>query len=984
MRTPSHKSTLEVLLVGDDPEYFRRMRTLLEHTNKVSQYWFSSSAHGSVTKKQLHERRPAVIIVDQGMFDSTLPFLDEIATTAGETPIILTVDSEADGEAAATAAAQHNMTVLVKEALTPERLNQTITFALERTRLIAALRDAEARYQLLANNTTDLISRHSPDGVFLSASPSFRRILNCSPDGLTGRSAFDFIHPLDQAAVVDAIQTCVRTNGRRNITFRVVRAHGRSLWVEATLQIVRDPETNSLAEIIATSRDVTETKNAEQAEKEQRVLAEALRNTTEALTSTLDLKTVMSRILENVGLVVPHDAANIKLIEDDSARIAYWKGYPDHLEQYFSEQRYPLSLEGHQYMLRTGKPRLTVSTDGVPDWIHLPGDAWVRSCLEVPIRVHDRIIGFISLDSRTRAFFNETHAYRLQAFADQAGIALENARLYDALRQYATEQEQRVVERTTQLKHTNERIEALLNNSIDAILVAFSDGSLQKANPAFHGLFGYTSQDVAELTLAALVMPQEWERVQTAIQNVVASSQAQRLEVLARRSDGSAFPADMALSASAQAQSVDILCSMRDITEQREVEERQAAMTSGLRSVLLAAGELLTYPDLHSVTRRAIELAREKLGLERAAIFMLDHDVVHGTFGTDMNGIMTDEHELSIPITGTPWEKIVTNARTHESTWFVQRGKRYQWQKALGSTEVAGGWFAVTPLRSATGLLGFMVNDAAISETPLDEMTQDINAVFCSILANIIERKRVEQEIRDAFEKERELGELKSRFVSMVSHEFRTPLASIMISSELLKRHSDRMSTEMKAAQVTKIQNQIRHLTNLMDDVLTIGKSDMAGLTPQPEVVDLFEFCSEVAQETQQMAQGKHRVVFDSSSGCPQVLVDVKLLRQILFNLLSNATKYSPDGGTVTLLLHCDEEEFVLQVKDQGMGIPAEGRDRIFDTFHRATNVGSIPGTGLGLAIVKRAVDALNGTIDFESQEGVGTTFFVRIPLTRG
>ena len=132
------------------------------------------------------------------------------------------------------------------------------------------------------------------------------------------------------------------------------------------------------------------------------------------------------------------------------------------------------------------------------------------------------------------------------------------------------------------------------------------------------------------------------------------------------------------------------------------------------------------------------------------------------------------------------------------------------------------------------------------------------------------------------------------------------------------------------------------------------------------------------------MAQGKHRVVFDSSGRCPQVLVDVKLLRQILFNLLSNATKYSPDGGTVTLLLHCDEDEFVLQVKDQGMGIPAEGRDRIFDTFHRATNVGSIPGTGLGLAIVKRAIDARNGTIDCESQEGVGTTFIVRIPMTRG
>ncbi len=248
------------------------------------------------------------------------------------------------------------------------------------------------------------------------------------------------------------------------------------------------------------------------------------------------------------------------------------------------------------------------------------------------------------------------------------------------------------------------------------------------------------------------------------------------------------------------------------------------------------------------------------------------------------------------------------------------------------------------------------------------------------IAEDVTERKQAEEELRRALAQEKELGELKSRFISMASHDFRTPLTTILSSADLLDRYSHKLSDERKRQHLQQIQASVKHMTGLLEDVLIIGRADAGKVEFKPASLDLGRFCGDLIEELQLSAGAKYLLHLACDGPCEAVALDVKLLRQILTNLLSNAIKYSPDGGEVGLTVICDEAGVVFRVEDHGLGIPAAAQPHLFDTFHRAENVGSIPGTGLGLAIVKKSVDLHHGAIGFESAVGVGTTFIVRLP----
>ncbi len=246
---------------------------------------------------------------------------------------------------------------------------------------------------------------------------------------------------------------------------------------------------------------------------------------------------------------------------------------------------------------------------------------------------------------------------------------------------------------------------------------------------------------------------------------------------------------------------------------------------------------------------------------------------------------------------------------------------------------------------------------------------------------DITERKQAEEEIRNALKRERELIELKSRFVSMVSHEIRTPLNVILASTQILERYSDKWSSEKKNEFFSRIKESVKKMTELLNDVLLIGRVEFGKKDLNLMPVDLIQFCSELVNEMQMGVGGKHRIAFDSKSQNANACVDKKLLRQILTNLLSNAIKYSPQGSCVHFELSCQDAEAIFEIRDEGIGIPPEDQDKIFESFHRATNAKNITGTGLGLAVVKQSVDMHGGKIAVSSEIGVGTTFTVRLPM---
>ncbi len=285
-------------------------------------------------------------------------------------------------------------------------------------------------------------------------------------------------------------------------------------------------------------------------------------------------------------------------------------------------------------------------------------------------------------------------------------------------------------------------------------------------------------------------------------------------------------------------------------------------------------------------------------------------------------------------------------------------------------------------------------------------MTQlELRRNVAALKQAIVERKRAEAEVRKALEKEKELSELKSRFVCMTSHEFRTPISTILASAQLLEIFSHKLSDSKKIGHLHRIQAAVRRMTELLNDVLIMGKAEAGKLQLKPTPLDLAEFCQNLVEEVQIIDHHQHRITFVAQGSCSIAgarenfalqsrefepnncqsaalpCFDEKLLRQIVSNLLSNAIKYSPAHSQLDFVLNCHNGEVIFQIKDQGIGIPPADQLHLFESFHRASNVGNISGTGLGLAIVKKCVDLHRGKIVVNSEVGVGTKFTVTLPF---
>lgn len=259
----------------------------------------------------------------------------------------------------------------------------------------------------------------------------------------------------------------------------------------------------------------------------------------------------------------------------------------------------------------------------------------------------------------------------------------------------------------------------------------------------------------------------------------------------------------------------------------------------------------------------------------------------------------------------------------------------------------------------------------------------EINGLFkCIYLGrNITERKRLEEEMSKALEKEKELRKLKSRFVSMASHEFRNPLSSIMICTDLLLHRERDISEEEYDFYLNLIKSSANNMQSLLEDILVLSKAESTNSAFNPDWLDLEEFCEQIIKELKIIYQDRE-INFTKVGSPLEICGDKKLLRHILTNLLGNGIKYSSKEKSVDLkLAYSEAEELItIEVCDRGIGIPTEVQKHLFESFYRGNNVGDIPGTGLGLSIVKKAVDLHGGTITLESEIGVGTKMTVTLP----
>lgn len=246
---------------------------------------------------------------------------------------------------------------------------------------------------------------------------------------------------------------------------------------------------------------------------------------------------------------------------------------------------------------------------------------------------------------------------------------------------------------------------------------------------------------------------------------------------------------------------------------------------------------------------------------------------------------------------------------------------------------------------------------------------------------DISQRKLAEAELLAALRLEKDLSERKSRFAALAQHEFRTPLSTILSSAELLEHYSDSLSAADRLTMLHGMQSGVRRMDALIENVLTIGKADAGTLRFEPAPVDLGSLCHEVIEELRKDVAAQYVINFERHFDRGSVNLDATLLRRILGNLLSNAVKFSRTGSTVSLLLAERDGHALIEVGDQGIGIPLEDQARLFELFHRASNVDNRQGAGLGLAVVKKVVDLHGGTISIDSKVNAGTRVRVRLPL---
>lgn len=270
---------------------------------------------------------------------------------------------------------------------------------------------------------------------------------------------------------------------------------------------------------------------------------------------------------------------------------------------------------------------------------------------------------------------------------------------------------------------------------------------------------------------------------------------------------------------------------------------------------------------------------------------------------------------------------------------------------------------------------------AAELERKVQSRTEALHKSIQELEREVADRKKAEEEARKALEKEREFNDLKSKFVSIASHEFRTPLSTILSSVSLVDMYKQRNELDKIDKHTARVRSSVEHLTAILNDFLSLGKLEEGKVETVNEEIDLQVLFQDIIEEIEASLKEGQTIELNLKATAP-VISDARILRNILFNLISNASKYSEPGQSIGVSVKKEKRMLILSIKDHGIGIPQEDHKHLFERFFRAGNVSNIQGTGLGLNIVKRYVELLNGTISFKSEYKKGSTFSVSIPIS--
>lgn len=564
------------------------------------------------------------------------------------------------------------------------------------------------------------------------------------------------------------------------------------------------------------------------------------------------------------------------------------------------------------------------------------------------------------------------------------------------------------------LRAAQDQFHTLMDHSFDSTLVLDPSGKVKYISPGGERLLGcsHKSEPFLQSSRSSLIVEEDLPGVVQLARSLLGEPRGRSglFSYRIHAADGTIRTVEAVATNCLRVRGVEgLVLNIRDITERLKADEtarRSEAYTKTLNAFATSLLECDTEEDiLWDLAQNCIS----QLGFVDCVVYLLDSSngmlIQKAALGPKSPGGRTILNPIQIPV-GVGIVGSVAQTRRPEVVGDTSKDPRYILDDTARLSEIA------VPIVSKTELLGvidsehpdpdFFTGDhlkilTAIASLCANRLTRaraqqelrTLNATLerrvenrtVALTEEVAARKRAEIEMRIALDAEKELNQLKSNFVSMVSHEFRTPLGVILSSSNILDRYLDRLPGDKRKAQLRAIRKSVHRMNDLVEDILLLGKFDAGRMTCNPSPVNLELLCRKVVAEVESASGRGQAVNLTVDTRCHDAVGDETLLLHILVNLLGNALKYSPPGNHVEFRVgHSGQNaEFVIQ--DFGCGIPATDLGRLFTAFYRGSNVGHTQGSGLGLVIVKRCVDLHMGSIHCQSAEGRGTTFTVSLPL---
>ena len=536
---------------------------------------------------------------------------------------------------------------------------------------------------------------------------------------------------------------------------------------------------------------------------------------------------------------------------------------------------------------------------------------------------------------------------------------------------------------------TNDAFRELFNYASIGILITNANAEIQMANKYIEHQFGYKEEELLGLKIETLIPSRFKTKHEKHRDKYIADPHSRPMglgmELAGLKKDGSEFPVEVSLGHYTIANEHFALAFVNDITQRKETEQAIKQLNAHLEERVKEGSQSLAL-TVEQLTAQIKETERKDTELQRLNTFLNNIWNHAGAIiiVCDVNGLIQFFNPAAEQALGYNADEVIN---IHNLAIFHDAGEldaeasvlsRGSGNKILPGFEVLA---TLTRSDKSNGLeMHYIKKDGSsffvsLDITPLKDQENNTTG-YLAIAIDISEKKVAEAELRLALEKEKELNELKSRFVSMASHEFRTPLSAILSSAYLASRYVKSEEQPQRDKHIQRIVSSVSSLTEILNDFLSVGKIEEGDIHPRYMEYDATSQMAEIIQDTQHLLKTGQYVNF-THSGPNTIYSDPSMMKHIVTNLLSNAIKFSTEDMPIELKISNGGKSMKLTVADHGIGIPKEDQQNLFKRFFRSSNVTNIQGTGLGLHIVNKYAELLNGAITFESEEGKGTCFTI-------